>query len=155
MLTRSGDFVSGMESGSQGSGSESGSRGSGMESGSQPAGKEHAIGPMLRQSFDNRTADALLYSLRKQWNVDVYRYLYDIYKNEVFPEFGLTQHSADYFYNKDNYNDIEQMMILDADQFLLYLFHRYERSYLMAAGMTPSELMRKVERKVERKLKRG
>ena len=114
---------------------------------SQGAG---SIGPKLRQSFDNRTADALLYSLRKQWNIDVYRYLYDIYRNEVLPEFGLTQHTADYFYNRDNYNDIEQMMVLDADQFLLYLFHRYERSYLRSAGMTPAMMLKKVERRLKR-----
>ncbi len=106
------------------------------------------IGPKLRQSFDNRAADALLYSLRKQWNVEVYRYLYNIYKTEVFPEFGLTDHDQDYFYNKDNYADIEQMKVLEADQFLLYLYHKYERKYMMASGMTLGALAQKAKRRI-------
>ena len=43
----------------------------------------------------------------------------------------------------------------DADSFLLYLLHRYERRYLMAAGMTPAQLLRKVERKVGQKVLPG
>ena len=105
----------------------------------------------LQRSFDNRVADALLYTLRKQWSIDKFRYLYDTYKNEVFPDFGLMNHPAEHYYNPDIAEEIGQMKTLGAESFLLYLFHRYERRYFMAAGMTPAQLLRKVERKVLRR----
>lgn len=147
-LEKSADFLSGSDHAQRGS---SVSDDDSLWEAGLASEKGSMIGPKLRKSFDNRTADALLYSLRKQWSIDVYRYLYDIYKNEVFPEFGLMERPSEHFYNPDNYMDIEQMKVLSADQFLLYLFHRYERSYLMAAGMTPAQLYKKVARKMLRR----
>ena len=116
---------------------------------------EFVMSPKLQQSFDNRVADALFYSLRKQWNIDAYRYLYGVYKNEVFPDLGLVKRPPEYYYDPDIAEDIRRMQELDADSFLLYLLHRYERRYLMAAGMTPAQLLRKVERKVGQKVLPG
>ena len=95
------------------------------------------------QSFINRAADALLFFLRKQWNAEVYRELFDRYREEVFPEFGLFDHPAEYYYNPEQYEDILQIKQLDAQQFLLYQFRRYERKYQIRAGMTPESYMRK------------
>lgn len=88
----------------------------------------------VRRSFANRALDAMLYSLRTQWNVDAYQELFQIYKEELFPEFGLWDLTEEEIYSHQNLEDLEQIRKCDAMTFLLYDFRSYERRFKNVSG---------------------
>lgn len=81
----------------------------------------------VRQSFANRAADALFYSLKTQWDFGAYQELFTIYKKQLFEKFGISGREPGYFYSEKKYRDIQQMLHSDAQTYLLYDFRNCER----------------------------
>ncbi len=96
----------------------------------------------IRQSFANKALDTILYSLKTQRSADAYELLYNKYKNEALPMFGISGREKGYFYNKKQEEDLTRMEQYDAFQFLLYKFRQYERNYRLLSGNTAVRVIR-------------
>ena len=100
----------------------------------QKLSEEPGFDANVRQSFANRAWTALLYSLRTQWDIDVYKELYDRYKTELLEEFGISGHGEDYIYDAHKSDMLNQMLQADYTQFLLYDFRNFEQRFRNTAG---------------------
>ena len=96
--------------------------------------EEPAFDEKVRQSFANRAWTALLYSLRTQWDIDVYKELYVKYKTELLEEFGISGHEEDYIYDPHKRDMLMQMLQSEYTQFLLYDFRNFEQRFRNIAG---------------------
>lgn len=105
----------------------------------------------MRQSFANRTLDALMYSLRTQWDFQAYQELFSIYKEQLFAEFGILGQEADYFYSEQKYRDLQQILRSDAQTYLLYDFRNYERRFRDVSGQLSNTKQSLKELKKENK----
>lgn len=105
----------------------------------------------VRQSFANRTLDALLYSLRTQWNLEAYQELFVLYKEQLLPEFGILGQTEAYIYSQQNYQDLQQLQQWDALSFLLYDFRSYERRFKNISGKLSNAREELAETKKENK----
>ena len=88
----------------------------------------------VRRSFANRAFYAMLGSLRSQWDFEVYRELYELYKNKLLPEYGITGQEKGFLYNEYREQDLERMLRDTAEQFLLEDFRHYERLHRTKSG---------------------
>ena len=96
--------------------------------------REPEFDTAVRRSFANRALDALLYSLRTQWNIQVYQELFELYKGRLLEEFDISGHEAEFYYSEQNYADLQQMLLWDFQSFLLYDFRSYERRFKNTGG---------------------
>lgn len=95
---------------------------------------EPAFNDEVRRSFANKALDTILYSLKTQRDADAYAALYETYKNEALPLFGITGRENGYIYNRQQEEDLHCLEQYSYEQFLLYKFRQFERSYRLLSS---------------------
>lgn len=103
----------------------------------------------IRQSFANKAVGPLMSTLRSQSNFSAYAELYDYYRQDIMPEFGLFDREKEYFNNERDYNDLKYLQELDCQEFLLYQIHTYDRNLNRVNGQLAD--VRKERKELEKK----
>lgn len=112
----------------------------------------------LKQSFANKTIGPLINAWRMQKNSAEAEELYNYYREELFPEFGLFGQKAEFFNNPNDYEAMGMMEKLSCWDFMLYQMQSFSRRYRTVEGKYRSEkknsaLLRRTIREKDRELK--
>ncbi len=82
----------------------------------------------IKQSFDNRLINGMLYSLKTQSMVQSFMKIYIKLQQSLIHDFQISQQlNQDYFYVKKDYQDFKDVMTLTPHQFLLTQYQMTNR----------------------------
>lgn len=93
----------------------------------------------IRQSFANKTIGPLINAWRLQKNSAEAEELYNYYREELFPEFGLFGKDASFFNNPNDFEAMGMMEKLSCWDFMLYQMQSFSRRYRTVEGKFRSE----------------
>lgn len=81
--------------------------------------------PDIRCAFDNKIVNLMLYSLNIQNTVDGYKALYETLKNGGFSNLGVVVQEENYYFNKQEYQNLNYMLECSYDEYLLLKNREY------------------------------
>ena len=81
--------------------------------------------PYIRQAFDNKVINVLLYALNIQQHLPAYRQLYDVMKNEGLERLGVSLHDREYYFSELEYENLCNITRLTCEEYLLVRNHNY------------------------------
>lgn len=81
--------------------------------------------PDIRCAFDNKIVNLMVYSLNIQNTADGYRELYETLKNGGFSNLGIGVWEESYYFNKQEYRNLNYMLQYSYDEYLLLKNREY------------------------------
>ena len=81
--------------------------------------------PYIRQAFDNKVINVLLYALNIQQHLPAYRQLYDMMKNEGLERLGVSLQDREYYFSELEYENLCNITRLTCEEYLLVRNHNY------------------------------
>ena len=112
--------------------------------------------------YDAREQDFINYCLHSSlWNLNSLRYesffkLYDKLKGEWLEDLGLTSHGIDYFYNRYEYNQLQMILNMDAQEYLFGQMDmiRTEKDKALAEAKRTNTELKSVDKQLRSKTKK-
>ena len=105
----------------------------------------------LRQSFANKTIGPLMNVLRLQADAASAKELYEYYKTELMPKFGLFGQDPSFFHNPVDYETTSQIQSLSYEDFILYYARSFSARYRLEEGRRRDAQMKEASlKKVQR-----
>lgn len=102
----------------------------------------------VKQSFVNRVLSGLLGALGSQRDIAGYRQLYAKIKDEGLRYFDIVDHSQDYYYVDWQYQDMQNIQVMEFDEFLHTQFRR-ERINVQKRKTQVAHAMKETEKVME------
>ncbi len=81
--------------------------------------------PVVRCALDNKILNLLLYSLNIQSDLNGYRQLYNKFKDEGFRELGFEVQEKEYYFNPQEYTNLQLILENTCEQYLLLKNREY------------------------------
>ncbi len=81
--------------------------------------------PSIRQAFDNKILNMLIYTLNIQSDYNGFRQLYEKMKEEGFERLGVVEKERDYYFNEKEYNNLRYILQYSCQEYLAFTRHEY------------------------------